>query len=119
LPGKQTSKLEFGIFAMREIVVTPPEVVAAQMKAEAEAKAKAGLLPEKTAWIVTLEATGVTPFEKRIVAESFLYENGSATTAFNVVAFFDQLAGKGNKVAAFNFGSIISIVKVPTTGLHS
>jgi len=104
---------------MREFIVTPPEMIATQAKAEVEAKAKAALIAEKTAWIVTLEAAGVTPFEKRIVAESWAYENGTAATSFNAVAFFDQVGGKGNKVAAVNFSSMISIVKVPTTGLPS
>jgi hypothetical protein len=104
---------------MREMEIRPPEVVAAEQRAAAEAKAKAGLLPEKTAWLVTLESAGVPPFEKRIVAESWAYENGTAATAFNAVAFFDQVGAKGNKVAVVNFGSMISIVKVPTTGLPS
>jgi hypothetical protein len=104
---------------MREFTVTPPEMIATQAKAEVEAKAKAALIAEKTAWIVTLEAAGVPPFEKRIVAESWSYENGTAATSFNAVAFFDLPGGKGNKVAAVNFNSMISIVKVPTTGLPS
>ena len=104
---------------MREQVVTSPEIVAAQLKAEAEAKAKAALLPEKTAWLVTLESAGQPNIVKRIVAESFFYENGTPSTGLNAVAFFNQPGGKGDKVAVINFGSMISIEKVATTGLPS
>ena len=96
-----------------------PEELRAEADAIEAAKAKKALLPEKTAWIVTLESHGQSAWEKKIVAESWLYENGTAATSFNAVAFFDLPGGKGNRVAAVNFNSMISIVKVPTTGLPS
>jgi len=96
-----------------------PEELRAEADAIEAAKAKKALLPEKTAWLVTLESAGQAAWEKKIVAESFVYENGTATTAFNAVAFFDLPSGKGNKVAVINFDSMISIVKIPVTGLPS
>jgi hypothetical protein len=91
---------------MREMTVSPPEVVAASILP------KLPLLPEATAFWVTYEAGNQVLGPKKVVAESYKV---SADTS--VVSFFDK-TGK-NVLAMFNFNNIVSIELIPKTGLPS
>jgi hypothetical protein len=105
--------------SMREMLVTPQEVLESERRIAAAIKEQTSLLPEKTAWNVTLEQAGSPATIKKIVAESFGYQNGTATSSFSAIAFFDQPSGKGNIVALINFNNMVSIEKIPKTGLPS
>ena len=78
---------------MREMVVTPPEVIAATAAKE--------LVVEPTSFTVNYEAGTQFIGPKKIVAENFKLSDNCST-----VTFFDK--GK-NVVALFNFQNVVSI----------